>query len=531
MSTDRARHIAKMLGAARKLDTDDDPFEIEAEDELPFVQLGHWVALSGASPGALALYWMLAMHLNTTRKDRYVWPTTTMLAHMLGYSRYDKIKKFVDELVAIGAITVISVPDGKGPQKRNVYRLRRTPPEGYSGPVSLTSFYARLHEAYEEETAGQPVHPQMGVDVGPQTGAHVGPRTGVVTTRSLNNKKNAAPSGGVAPAERRRLSTGSREAEAGSGVAASGKDSSPGNGTAGSGSTGAARGQGTTAAAGKNKITPEERKVRDALLPLLPPDFRQALGNIIPTNVVQDIVKALAAGQPRERTVQQLVQYRVMPRWERYWSVKFYAGELTPELSAGKKRKPFGPLSQMLADTAECGNLSCEDRHDFVTADACQMCEMRKVDKRADRDRERQAPAEEPNIGSPKAPGATTPGVPAQGSTGRYCEGPCNRKFGPKADPSISICRECQAEMAAALLNSDPTMPDMWTPADAAAYEEFAAELTADEPVVSAVEEQRSNKEDDDAAETDRIRAEIAAQFGTSEQRAAYANSAGTPPF
>lgn len=530
MSTDRARNMAKMLAEVRKLDTGgDDPFEIEAEDELPFVQLGHWVALSGVSPAALGLYWMLAMHLNMTRKDRYVWPTTTILAHMLGYSRYDKIKKFIDELVAVGAIVVISVPDGKGPQRRNVYRLRRTPPEGYTGLVSLTSFYALLYEAYDDETAGQPVHPQMGVDVGPQTGAHVGPQTGVVTTRSLNKKNETedGPLPGHGPAGRRRPSTGSREAEVAGGAAASGKDSSPGDETATNGAD-AAGGQGKTAATGKGpaRLTAEERQARDALLPLLPADFRQALGDVIPKNVAADIVTALAAEKPRERTVQQLVEYRVMPRWNTYWSPKFYAGELTPKLPNGKLKKPFGPLSEMLADTAECKNLSCEDRRDFVIADACRNCEGRKANKRADRAKERQEAAENANTSSPEDPDAPLPAVPAQRHTARFCER-CDRRFGPTADPTVSVCVECQEEVAAELFISSPAAPDRWAPADAEAYEEFAAEVddepSADELAAAAAEEQLIKEE---AELTARLRAQIAAEIGTPEQVEAYVTGA-----
>ncbi|RIH58741.1 hypothetical protein D3C59_32880 [Streptomyces sp. SHP22-7] len=170
MSVSRIRGIAKLLDQVRQIDASNEPFEVEAEDDVPFVQLGHWVALSGVSAGALALYWMLAMHLNRTRGDRYVWPTTAVLAHMMGYSRGDKIKRFVDELVAIGAIRVITVPDLRGPQKRNVYRLRRNPPEGYAGPVSLGAFYKQLDEAYEQETAGEAVCPETGVHVAPETG-------------------------------------------------------------------------------------------------------------------------------------------------------------------------------------------------------------------------------------------------------------------------------------------------------------------------------------------------------------------------
>ncbi|MFD3722714.1 hypothetical protein [Streptomyces sp. NPDC058674] len=38
------RAVAAMLTAVRAQDSD--PFEVEAEDELPFVQLGHWIGLA-----------------------------------------------------------------------------------------------------------------------------------------------------------------------------------------------------------------------------------------------------------------------------------------------------------------------------------------------------------------------------------------------------------------------------------------------------------------------------------------------------
>ena len=142
------------------------------------------------------------------------------------------------------------------------------------------------------------------------------------------------------------------------------------------------------------KLTADERKARDAVLPLLPPDLLKALGDVIPTNVAQAIARALATGAPRERTPQQLVDYRLLPRWERYWASKFYAGELTPEVN-GTKRKPYGPLLQMLKDTDECSNLWCEDRHDFVLEAECQQCAMRKTDDKADRERERRAAQED----------------------------------------------------------------------------------------------------------------------------------------
>lgn len=319
---------------------------------------------------------------------------------------------------------------------------------------------------------------------------------------------------GRSPGGRRGPSTGSREAEVAGGAAASGKDSSPGDETATNGAE-AAGGQGKTAATGKGpaRLTAEERQARDALLPLLPADFRQALGGVIPQNVAAAIVTALAAEQPRQRSVQQLVEYRVMPRWNRYWSPRFYAGELTPTLPSGGLKKPFGPLVEMLADTAECGNLSCEDRRDFVIADVCRQCEMRKTDKRADRAKERQEAAGDTNTSSLEVPGP----VPAQRAV-RVEWWDCENcpASGKGEAPVDGLCRSCREDAAA-----------KWSNADAEAYEEFAAEVdddpSADELAAAAAEEQRVKEE---AELTARLRAQIAAEIGTPEQVEAYVTGA-----
>jgi hypothetical protein len=363
-SVSRIRGIAKLLQQVRELDSSDEPFEVEAEDELPFVQLGHWVALSGVSAGALALYWMLALHLNRTRGDRYVWPTTDILAHILGYSRGDKIKRFVDELVAIGAIKVISVPDVRGPQKRNVYRLRRTPPEGYTGVVSLKEFYAQLDEAYEQETAGEPVSPRTGCyvtprpggDVAPEIGGHVAPRTGAVTTRTPNYKNGKNAPTARSAADGRRPSTGSRGSSAG-GSAASGKT--------------------------KPRFSREQRGHYDAFVKALPAPLAALVPRGLPDALVRAVLAAVDLGNPEGgRTVEQLVEYRLMPKWDRYYSSRDQAGPL---------EKPVGVLVAMLRRDAECGDSRCDERVNVDTGEACRSCEMRAVDRRADRDKERQA--------------------------------------------------------------------------------------------------------------------------------------------
>lgn len=371
MSVSRIRGIAKLLEQVRQLDSADEPFEVEAEDEVPFAQLGHWVALSGVSTGAMALYWMLAMHLNRTRGDRYVWPTTDILAHMLGYSRGDKIKRFVDELVAIGAIRVISVPDLKGPQKRNVYRLRRNPPEGYAGLVSLGQFYTQLSEAYEEETAGEAVspetgghvQPEMGGDVAPETGGHVGPRSGAGTTTTPNYMNGKDAPSARSAADGRRPSTGSRAARS-SGSAASGKT--------------------------KPRFSREERRQYDVFVAALPGPLAALVPKGLPEPLVRAVLAATDHSSPEGRTVEQLVEYRLMPKWDKHY------GSLD---SAGPIEKPVGALVTMLRRDPECGDNRCDERTNVDTGEPCRSCEMRGVDRRAERQEERGAderPAEPP---------------------------------------------------------------------------------------------------------------------------------------
>jgi hypothetical protein len=385
MSVSRIRGIAKLLEQVRQLDAADETFEVEAEDDVPFVQLGHWVALSGVSAGALALYWMLALHLNRTRGDRYVWPTTAVLAHMLGYSRGDKIKKFADELAAIGAIRVIPVPDVKGPQKRNVYRLRRTPPEGYTGPLSLGAFYAELSEAYEQETAGDAVCPETGVhvtpetggDVAPQTGGHVAPQTGGGTTRTTNYMKEKDAPTARSAADGRRPPTGSRGSRAG-GSAASSKTK-------------------------PDQLTPRQRQQATAFFQSLPKQLADLVPANPPGNLKAAVLEALAVDRPEARTAEQLVTYRLLPKWNGHYASKDQAGPL---------EKPVGVLITMLHRDAECGDPRCDERTNVDTGQPCTSCEQRAVNQRADRVLEAAATA-------PRPPADSRPSAQQQASTPR----------------------------------------------------------------------------------------------------------------
>ena len=142
----------------------DEQIEIAAGRRAPYTQLADWVALSGISDHAKALYWHLKMHVNVERGDFEVWPRKELLAAWMQIKQARRIDPYIDELVRIGAIEVYRRRYANGMRARNRYVVHDTPPPGYTGPTSLAEWYAR-HNSAEDETsqsrvcARQPVVP------------------------------------------------------------------------------------------------------------------------------------------------------------------------------------------------------------------------------------------------------------------------------------------------------------------------------------------------------------------------------------
>ncbi|MGW1894174.1 hypothetical protein ACWCP6_28595 [Streptomyces sp. NPDC002004] len=377
MNDARARSIAQMLATIRAQDTDTDPFEVEAEDELPYVQLGHWIGLADVSAKAKELYWILAMHLNYKRGDRYVWPSTEILAMLLGYSRGDKITSFARELEAIGALKVIKVPDGKGPQKKNVYKLRRTPPDGYTGSRSLSEFYERLGRAYDGavldgiqhansiKSAGQNVSPgsggyvspQLGADVGPQLRGHVTPQFGGITTRTLNYKKEneQAPSARSA-GDARRATTGSRTCEP-SGSAVTNDVKAP---------------EQATSKKNQVRMTREQARAVKLVESAYPASLVAKMPAYRPPTVRDAILATLGTG-PAQRTAEQIAA-----RLERRW----YAWSFADKDRQGEIRSYPGVVVRLIS-SQPCGNARCEDGIDIDDGEPCRACPERQHDRRS----------------------------------------------------------------------------------------------------------------------------------------------------
>ena len=170
----------------------------------PFTLAPDWVALSGVSNNAKVLFWHIAMHVNNTRGDHAAWPGRPVLARRMGYSRADKVDRYIRELIDLGAIECFEREREDGGQASNHYVVHETPPPGYTGPASLADAYAqektRANQGVSKVSAGQPPAPKRGRG-GPQTGTGGSPRlrtggspqTGAQIRRRTTTRRTTTP--------------------------------------------------------------------------------------------------------------------------------------------------------------------------------------------------------------------------------------------------------------------------------------------------------------------------------------------------
>jgi hypothetical protein len=142
---------------------------------------------------------------------------------------------------------------------------------------------------------------------------------------------------------------------------------------------------------------------------------------------------ATAADNPAARTVAQLVEYRLMPKWDRYYSNQGQAGQI---------EKPVGVLVAMLRHDTECQDPRCDERTDVDTGEPCRLCELRGVDRRADRAREAAQGAQD----GPLVPSARVV-IPFQAAPlpGRaLCA--CGNPYFPSPEIDDARCGECRGK-------------------------------------------------------------------------------------
>ncbi|MET8571875.1 hypothetical protein [Streptomyces sp. NPDC004783] len=146
---------------------------------------------------------------------------------------------------------------------------------------------------------------------------------------------------------------------------------------------------GGSAASGKTKtpFSREQRRQYDAFVAVLPAPLKALVPNGLPKPLVNAVLAATDHSSPEGRSVEQLVEYRLMPKWDRYYSSRDQAGPI---------EKPVGVLVTMLRRDAECGDARCDERTNVDTGEACRSCEQRAADKRVER-----AAAEAPSASEP----------------------------------------------------------------------------------------------------------------------------------
>ncbi|WP_329046845.1 hypothetical protein [Streptomyces sp. NBC_01422] len=304
------------------------------------------------------------------------------------------------------------------------------------------------------------------------------------TTSKKINKKNrdaAAPrSGGTSV---RTSTSGSSAREAEGGFATSGKTpSSPGS-EAGRGRRKAESAEGTRKARHSAVELATVRKVRAY--------FPPALLAVLP-ELPQVSTAILSAMRTDGRTAEQLGE-RIQYRWIHHgFAAKHTSGELSNPV--GTAIAMVRPLRR--GDRYACADARCENGRDVITGVACRLCEVRIADRQAARAaaRRRQGGSESSRIRG-RAVGRL-----------RDCEEPSCRQ--PIPAVSGPLCSDCLI--------------------DAEQAQEAARRASARWEVEAAGSAQRQPEasfQEGDAV-TSQLRARIAGQWGTPEERAAYGRGA-----
>lgn len=177
-----------------------------------------------------------------------------------------------------------------------------------------------------------------------------------------------------------------------------------------SGSSG--KGSGGSAASIKSKfrsLTERESQAYASFVQALPLELAALVPKNAPRDLKLAVVEALDLDGPAGRTVEQLIAYRMMPKWDKYYSSRSVAGSIV---------RPVGVLRAMLRRDAECGDERCEERVNVDTGAACRACEMRAVDHRADRENAKEGPPMPEASATVPAPRPVAPAGPPRDDCG-----------------------------------------------------------------------------------------------------------------
>ncbi|MEU8740640.1 hypothetical protein [Streptomyces halstedii] len=327
-------------------------------------------------------------------------------------------------------------------------------------------------------------------------------RAGLPESSSIDGD---APSG-RSPVDGRSPSTsGSREAGGKGGSAASGTTSPSPTPHDDTRRPAPAKKSSSKKAAHTREQLDQVRRVRA----LFPRELLDAEGGLpdLPT-LSSAILTAMGEG----RTVGQMGD-RIWYRWVNHGFADIWAAE-------GRFEKPVGVAVALVrplrrGDRFACPDLRCENGADIDTKVPCRLCAERIADWKAERARKRGQEAPRGANSVPLGAGSPDAALPPQRA----------------AQPSAPLLRDCANDQCP---TSVPTTgnPLCLTCQDDQAEAEQATRdmLAAWETEKAAAATERPPKEvDADALETARLRAELAAQYGTPDQQAAYCGSSA--PF
>jgi hypothetical protein len=121
-------------------DIDDIASEVTEGRRFGYVVTGDWVLMCpDLSDRAVRIYSLLKMHCGRGRDA--TWVSQATLAEMIGIKTAETVGRAIQELVAVGAVSVETVTHRAG--RRNVYTVHETPPDGYNaGPADRAQYYA-----------------------------------------------------------------------------------------------------------------------------------------------------------------------------------------------------------------------------------------------------------------------------------------------------------------------------------------------------------------------------------------------------
>ena len=211
------------------------------------------------------------------------------------------------------------------------------------------------------------------------------------------------------------------------------------------------QGSGGSAASGKTKpssLTREQRQQVDAFFQALPTQLADLVPANPPANLKTAVLEALAAGQPQGRTPQQLVEYRLLPKWHKHYASRDAAGPI---------EKPVGVLITMLRRDKECQDPRCDERTNVDTGRPCISCEQRGVERRAEGQASPGGHQPRPGPSVVPAPrAAPADGVPRATCVGEECGGVSIMLVGPAVEDGLCKgCRDRQRPAPAAVINQE----------------------------------------------------------------------------